>query len=368
MADPRILKLANLLVHYSLEIKTGAQLAIFTNPQAEELLEEVYAEALRAGANVHVRLQEPELPAIFYKFASPEQLDYVSPVDRLIYENFDAVLNIVAEQNTRNLSGVDPRRQARRARANQPLNKIFSERAARGDLHWCLTVFPTHSSAQEADMSLADYRDFVFTAGKLDFDDPVAAWQKEGQRMGQLKAWLAGKDRVHLKGADIDLKLSVKDRTFIVCDGKANFPDGEIFSGPVEESAEGWVRFHYPAIYRGREVTDVELWFEAGKVVKEQAAKGAEVLTALLNTDRGARYLGELGIGTNYEIQRFVKDMLFDEKIGGTIHLALGDGIPESGSRNESGIHWDMLCDMHDGEITVDGELFYKDGKPVAWN
>ncbi len=368
MADGRVVKLANLVIHYSLGIKPGAQLAIVTNSLAEELLLEVYAEAIRAGANVFVNLREPQTEEIFYKFASPEQLDFISPVDRLINEQFDAFLHIIAEQNTRSLSRIDPLRQAHRARARQPVSRIFSERAARGELHWCLTAFPTHSSAQEADMSLADYRDFVFTSGKLDLDDPVAAWQKDGQRMRQLSGWLAGKDQLQLKGADIDLKLSIKDRPFIVCDGKENFPDGEIFTGPVEGSASGWVRFHYPAIYGGREVVDVELWFEDGRVVKEQAAKGSELLTALLNTDPGARYLGELGIGTNYAIPHFVKDMLFDEKLGGTIHLALGDGYPETGSHNESGIHWDMLCDMHDAEITVDGELFYKDGKPVAWS
>ena len=368
MADPRVVKLANLLIHYSLEIKPGAQLEIVTNSQAEELFLEVYAEAIRSGANVFLNLNEPQARAIFYKYASDAQLDFVSPVDRLITERFDASLHILAEQNTRSLSGVDPAKQARRAKANQPLSKIFLERAARGELRWCLTAFPTHASAMEADMSLADYRDFVFTSGKLDLDDPVAAWKKEGQRMRELKTWLDGRRQLQLKGADIDLKLSVKDRLFIVCDGKENFPDGEIFTGPVEESANGWVRFHYPAIYSGREVEDVELWFEDGRVVREKATKGVDHLTGLLNTDAGARYLGELGIGTNYDIPRFTKDMLFDEKLGGTIHLALGEGYPETGSHNESGIHWDMLCDMHDGQITVDGELFYKDGKPVAWS
>ncbi len=367
MADPRVVKLANLLVHYSLGIKPGQQLAIFTNPLAEELLLEVYAEAIRAGANVYVNLNEPQLSELFYKYSSPAQLEFVSPVDRLVYEHYDALLQIIADQNTRSLSGIDPQRQARRSKARQPLTRIFSQRTASGELHWSLTAFPTHASAQEADMSLADYRDFVFTSGKLDLDDPVAAWQKDGQRMRQLSDWLVGKEQVHLKGGDIDLQLSIKDRKFIVCDGKENFPDGEIFTSPVEESASGWVRFHYPAIYGGREVIDVELWFEDGKVVKEQASKGGELLTALLNTDSGSRYLGELGIGTNYDIPRFVKVMLFDEKLGGTIHLAVGDGFPQSGSHNESGIHWDMLCDMHDGEITVDGELFYKNGKPVAW-
>ncbi len=216
-------------------------------------------------------------------------------------------------------------------------------------------------------MSLADYQDFVFTAGKLNEPDPVACWQEEGRQMRALVSWLKGREQVVLKGKDIDLRISIKDRTFIAADGHENFPDGEIFTGPVEDSVNGWVRFQYPAIFAGREVTDVELWFENGKVVKEKATKGQDLLTSLLNTDPGARYLGELGIGTNYEIKHFTKNMLFDEKLGGTIHLAVGASYPETGGKNESGIHWDMLCDMHDGEITVDGELFYKDGKPVNW-
>jgi aminopeptidase len=167
------------------------------------------------------------------------------------------------------------------------------------------------------------------------------------------------------RNSNVDLKMSIKDRLFIPCDGKENFPDGEIFTGPVEDSVEGWVRFRYPAIENGQEVTDIELWFEKGCVVKESATKNQKLLTAQLNIDAGARHLGELGIGTNYGITRFTKDMLFDEKLGGTIHLAVGAGLPESGSKNESGIHWDMLCDMHDAEIHVDGELFYRNGKFV---
>ncbi len=165
-----------------------------------------------------------------------------------------------------------------------------------------------------------------------------------------------------IKGENVDLTFSIKNRSFENCDGKSNFPDGEIFTGPVEDSVNGYIRFSYPAIYSGQEVEDIELWFENGAVVKEKSSKGQELLTKMLNTDKGARFLGEWGIGTNYGIQQFTKNMLFDEKIGGTIHLAVGAGYPETGSKNESGIHWDMLCDMKESEIRVDGDLFYKDG------
>jgi len=366
MPDPRVKKLAEVLVHYSLELKPGQQLNLRTTPLGEELALAVYAEAVKAGAHVFPQISLINSEEIFFKYATEEQLDFISPVRKLIVESFDAQLVIGAEYNTRALTGVDPSRIARSRKATAPLSKIFLERAARMELRWCYTEFPTQASAQEADMSLLDYQDFVYNAGLLDVPDPVAAWIKEGKRQWELINWLSGKDRVSIKGEFIDLNLSIRDRKFKEADGKYNFPDGEIFTGPVENSTNGWVRFSYPAIYDGQEVIDVELWFEDGKVVKEKASKGQELLTSLLNTDPGARFLGEWGIGTNYGIQRFTKNMLFDEKIGGTIHFAVGASYPETGGKNDSGLHWDMLCDMSNSEITVDGELFYRDGKPVV--
>jgi len=366
--DPRVLKLAEVLVHYSLEIGPGQQFAISTSPVAEELALAVYGEGLGAGANVSLRYSAPEAEEIFFRLAADRQLDYVSPLHRLVFETFDASLHIGAELNTRALSHSDPAKQARRAQAHQPLSTAMLQRAARGEFRWCYTAYPTHAAAQEADMSLSDYQDFVYAAGKLNQADPIAAWKQEGQRQRQLQTWLHGKSQVVLKGPDIDLRFSIAGRTFAVADGKENFPDGEIYTGPVEDSANGWVRFRYPALFAGREVTDVELWFEQGKVVREKASKGEELLTTLLSTDAGARYVGEWGIGTNYDIPRFTKDMLFDEKLGGTIHLAVGSSLPETGGVNKSGLHWDLLCDMQEGEITVDGEVFYRHGRPVLWS
>ncbi len=366
MPDPRITKLAQLLVHYSLEIQPGQQLLIRTSPLADELTLAAYEEAIKAGAHVMVQNETPGLEERFFKFASQEQLEYISPVRRMITETFDAFLNIRALYNSRALSGVDPRRMAQARKAGAELGRKFMQRAAEGSLRWVLTVYPTHAMAQDADMSLDDYREFVFGAGMLDDPDPIARWREEGERQRRLIDWLAGRDQVTMKGSNVDLTLSIKGRKFVPADGKYNFPDGEIFTGPVENSANGWIRFKYPAIYSGQEITDIELWFEEGKVVKEKASKNQELLTALLNTDEGARYLGEWGIGVNYNIQRFTKNMLFDEKIGGTIHLAVGASYPETGGQNVSGLHWDMLCDMGDAEILVDGELFYRNGKPVV--
>ncbi len=365
MPDPRISKLAKLMVHYSLELKPGQQLVIQTHPLAEELTLAVYEEALKAGAFVTILQNTPGAQEVFFKYASNAQLEYISPLTKQVVETFDAQLQIWSEHNTHSLSGIDPERMAIAARAGAPIMKTHMERSANQELRWCLTVYPTHAMAQDADMSLADYREFVYGAGMLNEADPVSCWKKVGQEQQKMADWLKGRDKVQLKGSNVDLKLSIKDRLFIPCDGKVNFPDGEIFTGPVEDSVEGWVRFKYPAIEYGQEVTDIQLWFEKGRVVKETAGKNQELLTAQLNTDAGARTLGEFGIGTNYGIKRFTKNMLFDEKMGGTIHLAAGAGYPESGSKNQSGIHWDMLCDMNDAEIHVDGDLFYKDGKPV---
>ncbi len=365
MPDPRVTKLAQVMVHYSLEIKPGQFFWLRTSPLAEELSLAVYEEAVKAGANVFIQNSLPGADEIFFKNASDAQLDFVSPLRKWLTENTAASLYIEAEHNTRELSGVDPARMSRSRKAGAELSKRYMERAAKNELRWCLTVYPTHAMAQEADMSLSEYREFVFGAGLLNEPDPVAKWREEGARQMKLINWLKGKDKASIKGANVDLTMSIKERSFKEADGKYNFPDGEIFTGPVEDSVNGWIRFRYPAIYGGQEVTDIELWFENGKVVKEQASKGQELLTTLLNTDSGARYLGEWGIGTNYGIQRFTKNMLFDEKIGGTIHLAVGASYPETGGKNDSGVHWDMLCDMAESEIIIDGDLFYKNGKPV---
>ncbi len=366
MPDPRVEKLARVLVKYSLDLQPGEELVLETEPLARELNLAVYKEAILAGAHVLVMTGIPGMAEVLFKHGSDAQLDYVSPVVRMVIETFTARLAISAPENTRQLSGVDPARLSRRQKARAGLFKTFMERAATGELKWCGTVYPTNASAQEADMSLSEYQDFVYTAGKLDQPDPVAAWREQSEQQDKLVRWLKGKEQVVIKGANVDVTLSIKGRGFINSCGKKNFPDGEIFTSPVEDSVNGWVRFAYPAIYAGREVEDIELWFEDGKVVKETATKGQDLLTTLLNTDDGSRYLGEWGIGTNYAIQRFTKSMLFDEKMGGTIHFAVGFGFPEAGSKNESTIHWDMLCDMADSEVLVDGELFYKNGKFVV--
>jgi aminopeptidase len=355
--------MAQLLVKYSLNLKPGDKFRLCASPLSEELSLAVYKEAVLAGSHITIQNRLPGESEIFYKYANDDQLDFISPISKLITETWDADLYIEAEHNTRELSGIDPSRIARVQKANAGLTQLYLERAARGEMKWSLTVYPTHAMAQEADLSLAEYQDFVFNACLLQEDDPIAAWKALGQRQSRIIEWLHGKEQVSIKGAQVDLTLSIKGRRFENCDGKLNMPDGEIFTGPVEDSVNGYIRFSYPAIFSGQEVEDIELWFEKGRVVKEKASKGQALLTRMLDTDDGSRFVGEWGIGTNYGIQRFTKNMLFDEKMGGTIHLALGAGYPESGSQNKSGIHWDMLCDMSQSEVTIDGDVFYQDGK-----
>ena len=332
MPDPRLEKLAQILIHYSLAIKPGDQLEIRTTPLAQDLALLAYKEAIRAGGHVMTSISLQDGEEGFFKFANEEQLDFVSPVRKLITESFDAMLVIGADYNTRSLTAIDPQRLSRSRKARTEITKTFLERAANLDLRWVYTEYPTYASAQEAAMSLSDYQEFVFEAGLLNEPDPVSLWKEEGEKQQQLIDWLSGKDLVKIQGENVDLTFSIKGRKFKEADGKNNFPDGEIFTGTVEDTANGWIRFSYPAIFEGQEVIDVELWFEDGKVIKEAATKGLVLLTSSLDTDSGARYLGEWGIGTNYGISRFTKNMLFDEKMGGTIHLALGSGYPETGS------------------------------------
>jgi aminopeptidase len=314
-----------------------------------------------------VRLLASGVEEAFYRLATDEQLDFLSPLTRYTYENFHVMINILSDHNTRELNGIDPARQRRHKLAMTPVSKTFMERGATRALKWCLVQYPTTAYAQEADMSLRQYEEFVFAACFCDQEDPIARWKGVHDTQQRLVDWLKGKKEVRVTGPNTDLTLSIAGRTFINSDGHHNLPCGEIFTGPVEDSAEGWVRFTYPAVTDGREVEGIELSFEQGRVVQATAKKNQEFLLQMLETDAGARYLGEFAIGTNDGIRQFTKNILFDEKIGGSFHMALGAGYPETGSKNESAIHWDMICDVREGgEIAVDGELFYRNGEFVV--
>ncbi len=364
--DPRVTKLANVLVHYSLGLKKGQLFKIKGEPETLPLIEAVYQEAIDVGAHPTVSIQLPQADEYLLKHGSNAQLTYISPVDEVEFKKMDAYLGIWGTANTRNLTNVSPDRVARTRTARQKLMEVFFKRAAEGKLRWCGTQFPTNADAQDADMSLTDYEDFVYKAGNLHRKDPVALWEKMEKEQDRLIKVLDKVGQLHIKSANADLKLNVKGRKWINCCGHENFPDGEVFTSPIENSAEGYIRFTFPAVYLGREVQDVRLEFKKGKIVKATAAKNEDYLIKMLDMDKGGRFLGEVAIGTNYEIKQFSRNTLFDEKIGGTCHVAAGNSYPETGGKNKSGLHWDMVCDLKkDSEILADGKVVYRNGKFV---
>lgn len=363
MKDPRIEKLAELLVNYSVSVQPGDKVFLRGSIAALPLVRETYREIIRAGGHPLLDLQDETVEEILLREANEDQLQYTPDAQRLILETYDCIMNIRGANNTRTLTGIDPARQTLRQLAGRELMGLYMKRAAEGSLRWVSTMYPTDAHAQEADMSLAEFEDFVYGACYADRVDPIAEWEAVSRKQQRLVDWLEGKKDVVVKGKHVDLTLSIAGRTFVNSDGKKNMPSGEIYTGPVEDSVNGWVQFDYPAIVGGREVSGVELVFEDGRVVQASAAKNEAFLLQMLDTDPGARYLGEFAIGTNEGIQQFTKSILYDEKIAGTIHMALGNGYPETGSKNVSAIHWDMICEMRDGgEITVDDELFYTSG------
>ena len=330
------------------------------------LLKAIYAKVLQAGGHPMLRPTLPGTQELFFRYASDEQLQFVPEPLKLTADTYDVFIRIGAAENTKSLSSVDPAKTVMASQAQREIGMTVMQRAAAGELRWVVALFPTNAYAQEAEMSLSEYEDFVYNSCMPDADDPVGYWQRFSAWQQKIVDWLAGKERVRVTAPETDLRLSIAGRNFVNCDGKRNMPDGEVFTGPVEDSVQGHVRFTYPVLYGGREVSNVRLWFEDGKVVKAAADKNEDFLRQTLDTDEGARYVGEFAIGTNKGITRFTRQMLFDEKINGSFHMALGRGYPETGSKNMSAIHWDMLCDMRDGgEIWVDDELLYKDGKFV---
>jgi aminopeptidase len=359
--------LAKILVGYSTKVKAGEVVSIDGGVGAEPLLRAVYEEVLKAGAHPIINVGLDGLAAIYYERASDEQLDWISPLMEWTVDHADVRIAIGADANTRELSKVPPERQTRRQAATGPVLSRMMDRAASGEFRWCYTIFPTNAYASEAEMSLADYEDFYFGAGLADDPDPLTAWMGASAACERLAEWIEGHEEVRVIAPGTDIKLGIAGRKFIPCVGDHNMPDGEFFTGPVEDSVEGEVTFHLPAVIAGREVSGVRLRFEAGTVVDASAERGEEFLIQLLDTDEGARRLGELGIGTNYGIDRGTREVLLDEKIGGTVHMAFGQAYPESGGTNESAVHTDLVCDLRlGGKMEVDGVVMQEDGNFIV--
>lgn len=368
MHDARIDRLARVLVRYSTQIKKGDVVRIRMPTAAEPLALAVYKEIVLAGGHPLVRLIPEECTELMARHGNPHQLAFCSPLDIDEYKSIDADISAWAHRNTRAMTNTDPKKQAAMTKGRRPLLDVAIKRiglTGKGKLRWCGTQFPCQASAQDAEMSLTEYADFVFNAGLLHLRDPAAAWKKISTTQKRLCDYLnrATEIRYYVPG-ETDIRFGVKGRRWINCDGKLNFPDGEVFTGPIESATEGEIRFNFPAVYMGREVTDVRLKFRAGKVVDADASKGKDFLFQMMDQDKGARILGELAIGTNYAIKKFTRNTLFDEKIGGTVHMALGASLPPSGGKNKSALHWDLVNDMRrGGRIEVDGKVISKNGR-----
>jgi len=358
-------KYAKLLARYSMGIRKGDKVLICGSYLAESLVREVYKEAIIAGAYPEIKLSIPGTEKIFYEYACDDQLKYISPAQKLYYNEYDCLLNIDSPFNLKELQNVDPTRKQAVSIARTELNKIFMERSAAGKFRWTLCVHPTNSGAQEAGMSLNEYEDFVYSACFLNDDDPVASWKQLAQRQQKVVDVLNKTTHIEYKSEDVDIKFTTQGRTWINSCGTFNMPCGEVFTTPVEDSVNGKVRFSYPGIFMGQEIEDITLEVKDGLVVKWDAKKGKALLDKVFEIE-GARRFGEAAVGTNKGIDKFTRNMLFDEKIGGTIHMAVGAAYPETGGRNESSIHWDLLADMKkDSYIKADGQIVYKNGEFV---
>jgi aminopeptidase len=363
--DSRVQKMASVLVNYATRIQHGERVLFRgTSPLAQPLMQALTAEALKVGGIPFNYLHMSGENRIAAAHGTPEQIAAVNPMLKLMYETADVIIRIEAADDTAELSDFPAEIVQARMRAYGELLDIQMEREASGALRRCTTLFPTPAYARDANMTLEEYEAFVYRACLLDQDDPIADWLKLEAEQQRLIDFLSGKQRLHVKGEHIDLQMSLAGRRWMNASGRINFPDGEIFTAPVEDSVNGWVRFTYPAFYNGGVVRGAMLRFENGVITQATAQEGEAFLNAVLDTDSGARRLGEFAIGTNRGIDRFTGHILFDEKIHGTVHMAVGRAYPQTGGVNQSRIHWDMICDMRSGgQIFADDVLFYQNGE-----
>ena len=364
MRDIRLEKLARLLVNYSTEIKKGDFVYIRADEVSTPWAKAVAREAVKAGGHVEVVLTSDEISEVILKESTEEQLKEGNLINETLLAKADVWLTAWGSRNVKYASNIDPEKIKHNSIGAKEWRKLYSDRMGDGSLRWCGTQFPAFGDAQEAGMSLEEYEDFVYGAGLLDMEDPASEWERISKEQDRWIAYLNTKKTIRIVSGETDVTASVDGRKWINCDGKVNFPDGEIFTSPVEDSVEGNVYFEFPLIYAGKEIQGIRLKIEKGRIVEASAEKGEELLSTILDTDEGARTFGELAIGTNYGIKNITKNILFDEKIGGTFHMAIGDAFPEAGGKNKSVIHWDMIGELRvEGKIYADGELFHERGQ-----
>lgn len=366
MINECYMKLAEVVVHHSLEIKKGHKVYISGPSLANELIQAIFIETLKAGAFPYLNTQTEYASNLFFKYANEEQLNYVDDIEKLIYSTYDRFSFISADYNTQKFSTVDPTLLTHRQTVpeRKKLMEEFYNKDSRKELKWNIVPYPCNALAQDAKMDLFTYSEFVKKALFLDKESPIQEWRLIKEKQAKIIEKLETFSDVQVLGEDTDLSLSIKARTWRNCCGDKNLPDGEVYTAPIEDSVNGHIRFTYPGIYMGNEIENIYLEFKEGKVVKATAGKGQKILDEVLKID-GARIIGEFAIGTNYGVTQFTKNMLFDEKMGGTMHCALGFGFKETGSKNESAIHWDILKDMKipGSKVIADGNVIYQEGE-----
>jgi len=356
-------KHARLLVEYCISARDGDEVVVSSTYEALPLVIEIVRELASRGAYPYVVLRDETISEAFLRYATNDLLQRISHIEKALVEIPSAMISVTSSTHTKYLASLDPTKLSLYQRARIELNKTFLERAAKGELRWVVTAYPTKAMAQEAGMSFLDFANFVIDALKLREPDPIAAWRSQASMQEKIVNALSKHDEIKIVGENVDLTLRVGGRKWISDDGKNNMPGGEVFTAPIEDSIDGWILFEYPAVYRGYEVEGVKLVFRKGIVVEADAVKGRDVLLKLLQVDEGAKRVGEFAFGLNYSIKRAVKMILFDEKIGGTIHMALGSAYPETGGQNVSAIHWDLIKDCSRVRVYADGELIYENGR-----
>ncbi|MDD3626040.1 MAG: aminopeptidase [bacterium] len=358
-------KYADVIVNYCLKLKKGEKVFLRGTHLAEPFMKEIYKKALQAGAFVHFEIELNGQQKIFYEYASDELLKTVSPVRKYLFQNFDALASILSPFNVKELQNVSAEKKKIVNIANTEINKLYMQRSFEGKLKWVVCQYPCDAAAQESEMSLSEYEEIVYGACYLFDKDPVAKWREVHDMQQKIVDFLNGKKNVRYKGNDIDIEFSTDGRVWLNSDGTHNMPSGEVFTSPVEDSVNGHIRFSYPGIFMGQEIEDISLEVEKGLIVSWDAKKGKDFLDQLFQIPGSTRF-GEAAIGTNYGIKKFTKNILFDEKLGGTIHMAVGASYQETGGKNDCSVHLDFIADMKtNSEITADGKLLYKDGKFV---
>lgn len=356
-------KYADLLVNYCVDLQPGEKLFVQSTTLAEPLIREVYRAALKAGGDCDTSMSFREQNRIFNQYAEGDQLKHVSPLYQTALETYDAYIHIRAPFNLKENSENDKAKSKLRQQYTKHLNDTYFSRTATRSLKRNLCQYPTIASAQNAGMSLEAYEQFIFNACKLYDDNPMASWLEVRNNQQRIVDLLNNKTKVRYVGKDTDITFDTTGRTWINSDGQTNMPSGEVYTSPVEDGVNGHITFDYPAIYMGREVERVTLWVEDGYITKWDAARGKDFLDEIFAID-GTRRFGEAAIGTNYDINRITKNILFDEKIGGSVHMAIGQSYAQAGGKNVSSIHWDMIKDMQDGgSIYADDEEVYRNGQ-----